>query len=461
VTSFSTLQSSFGSHKTVSANIHGVTGNVVGTTDNQVLQNKTLDVPTISGAVLTSNLSVNAGITIDGRRISSDGTKLDSVNTSFGQHLVTSFANLNTSYGAHLTTSFASLNTSFGAHLTTSFASLNTSFGAHLTTSFSNLNTSFGAHLTTSFASLNTSYGAHLTTSFANLQTSYGGHVVSTTVHGVTGNVVGTSAAQTLQDKTLSLAILAPKNYGGGGGGIHYSILNLKTNASNPNYQVDIDADSITLFHSTDNSLFTVEGIDLTVDITKSGVSGLDTGVESNSVWYYLWTIYNPTTANVAGLLSRSHLSPALPSGYTYQKAVGSVWNDSASNFKQFQQWNDYVENMEEGVFGTITNASTGWTTISLSAGIIPALSPRGNFHVWIGNVSAGEFDVRLRFRNPAGTGNIYQVAGMGTKFGIGSSDHEIEDNLICTVDNTQQIDYVATNKFDFKIAALGYWLWI
>ena len=51
--------------------------------------------------------------------------------------------------------------------------------------------------------------------------------------------------------------------------------------------------------------------VNLTVDITVSGVNGLDTGSEAASTWYYIWVIYNGTT--VAGLLSTSATAPTMP----------------------------------------------------------------------------------------------------------------------------------------------------
>jgi len=70
----------------------------------------------------------------------------------------------------------------------------------------------------------------------------------------------------------------------------------------------------------------------ITVDITASGVNGLDTGSEQVSQYYYVWIIYNPTTDTVAGLLSLSNTSPTLPSGYTKKRRIGTVKNNSLSD---------------------------------------------------------------------------------------------------------------------------------
>jgi len=128
----------------------------------------------------------------------------------------------------------------------------------------------------------------------------------------------------------------------GGGGGLSagfgaYSNLKVKPNITNPAYQVDIDADSITLASST--AVFDAVSVNLTVDITVSGVNGRDTGSEASSTWYAVWVIYDGTT--VASLLSVSSTAPTMPSGYTYKRLVGFVRNDGSSNFVDFNQWGD------------------------------------------------------------------------------------------------------------------------
>jgi hypothetical protein len=105
---------------------------------------------------------------------------------------------------------------------------------------------------------------------------------------------------------------------------------------------IDIDADEIILQNITDVSL-RVKDVDVTVDITASGADGLDTGAEAGDTWYYLWTIYNPTTDTVAGMMSLQSTDDAtfksnLPSDYTYYALVGATRNDSGSNLINFAQ---------------------------------------------------------------------------------------------------------------------------
>jgi len=123
------------------------------------------------------------------------------------------------------------------------------------------------------------------------------------------------------------------KKVGGDGFGA-YSNLVVKPNAINPAYQLDIDADSITL--SDGLSTYDALSANLIVDITVTGANGLDTGSEANSTFYSVWVIYNGIT--VASLLSTSFTAPTMPSGYTYKRFVGAVRNDGSGNFLDFIQ---------------------------------------------------------------------------------------------------------------------------
>jgi len=137
--------------------------------------------------------------------------------------------------------------------------------------------------------------------------------------------------------------------------------LAIKNNATNPNSQLDI---------SMFSNVFLGEGSipALTLDITASGVNGLDTGVEAPSTWYSVWYIYNGTTA--ASLLSTSATSPVMPSGYTQKILIGAVYNDSSSNFMQFHQYGRkiYYDDPYTLNNALASGSATTWTAIDLSA---------------------------------------------------------------------------------------------
>lgn len=124
-------------------------------------------------------------------------------------------------------------------------------------------------------------------------------------------------------------------------------------NGGTPNSKVDITADEVVLKAS--GAPFLATSVSVTADITVSGANGLDTGSEGPSVWYYLWLIYNPTTATVAALLSTSATAPTLPSGYTYKGLIGEVRNNGSSNFMTFYR-------QDQSVYLNHTNLFTGKT---------------------------------------------------------------------------------------------------
>lgn len=112
--------------------------------------------------------------------------------------------------------------------------------------------------------------------------------------------------------------------------------------------------------------------VNVTVDITVAGANGLDTGVEANSTWYYLWVVYNPTTATVAGLISASATAPTLPAGYTFRALVGNVYNGSGGDLVEFVQHGKIVRTATLNIF-TAKTATAGNTYQILAAGDLTA----------------------------------------------------------------------------------------
>ena len=132
---------------------------------------------------------------------------------------------------------------------------------------------------------------------------------------------------------------------------------------------VDIDADYLTVF-DTNNYAVVLPAVNLTATITTSGANGLDTGSEA-AIWYHIYVIYNGTT--VASLLSASATSPTMPSGYTYKKYVGAVYNPSSS-FRDFYQRGNNVSAAQLIVSSTIF--TTSWVARDF-AGNVPTTATK------------------------------------------------------------------------------------
>lgn len=142
-----------------------------------------------------------------------------------------------------------------------------------------------------------------------------------------------------------------------------YKGLYIANNATNPNYQVDIDAAGIIVTAPTGRR-YSASSVNLTVDLTASGANGLDTGSEANSTWYHLWVIYNGST--VAGLMSTSATAPTMPSGYTYKGYVGAIYNNSSGDLVKTRQRNHVVSCTSQANLSAGTSTTNASVTVSI-----------------------------------------------------------------------------------------------
>lgn len=143
----------------------------------------------------------------------------------------------------------------------------------------------------------------------------------------------------------------------------------------------------------------------LTLDITNVGVkNGLDTGTEASDTWYYIYLIWNPNTAEVAGLLSASATAPTLPAGFTKKRLVGAVRNEGASNFIPFSQIGANVAQNYYLLYSAVPGA--GWVPINVS-NYAPPTSRRAAISFGVSNNGAA--DSRLQGGPGTGTPAVYQ----------------------------------------------------
>jgi hypothetical protein len=150
--------------------------------------------------------------------------------------------------------------------------------------------------------------------------------------------------------------------YTSGGIGL-YSNLSIKNNTTNPNYQMDISATTV-LLEDSSKAILRIDTLSETVDITASGVNGLDTGSEAGSTWYHIWAIAKADGTKDC-LLSTSATAPTLPAGYTYKAYLGAVYNNASGNFVSFKQYDKSV--VTDMVVSLSGGAETSYTSISLA----------------------------------------------------------------------------------------------
>lgn len=139
---------------------------------------------------------------------------------------------------------------------------------------------------------------------------------------------------------------------------------------------VTVTADQLYL-QSTSNLGVRETSVSESIDITTSGASGLDTGSEGSSRWYYIYIIRKSSDGTINGLLSESATSPTLPSGYDQKALISAVRNDSSSDFIDFVQvgrsyWYKKVDYAM--VTGTTADLVT-WVAIDTSAYVPSTLS--------------------------------------------------------------------------------------
>jgi hypothetical protein len=189
------------------------------------------------------------------------------------------------------------------------------------------------------------------------------------------------------KEQAAAVVATTEGSYAGGFGAV--SNLRMKNSATNPTYQVVINAGGVTVRNGS--KLLQLFDVSLTISITESGANGLDTGAEAANSWYYIWVIYNLSTATIAGLLSASSTNPVMPSGYTYKSMVGAVRNDASSNFVVFSQTNEeFSYSARRARSGTVSNNS--YSLISIDD-IVPASSGMIK-SVLFGVTSTGEMAV-------------------------------------------------------------------
>jgi hypothetical protein len=213
-----------------------------------------------------------------------------------------------------------------------------------------------------------------------------------------------------------------------------YRNLDIIPNSTNPTYQVDIDIDEIILQDSS-NVPYRADSVNLTADITASGANGLDTGSEAASTWYYIWVIWNGTT--VAALLSTSSTAPTMPGSYTFKALVGAVYNNSGSDFDDFQQHDNRV--IIDSISVLSLGTQTTYTSVDLSA-VIPVIA----------NAIGGTLENEL---SGSGVGNVSVVPlsdGKGEKL----NSHEYTEVAAQTVPFTLLIMIAQT--IYYKVANQG-----
>ncbi len=90
------------------------------------------------------------------------------------------------------------------------------------------------------------------------------------------------------------------------------------------NDTIEIEAKSLVMFNGNG---YVIKRNSATFQITLSG--NLDTGAEAASTWYNVWLTGDGASSTYSAIFS---LSNSAPTGFTYYKLIGRVYNDGSSN---------------------------------------------------------------------------------------------------------------------------------
>lgn len=179
---------------------------------------------------------------------------------------------------------------------------------------------------------------------------------------------------------------------------------------------VDVDADTVVLALASGIALKRFDTLNVTLDITASGESGLDTGSATASTWYHIWGI-GRTDGTLNGILSLSTTAPTLPTGYEYQGYLGAIYLDASSNLVEMEILGSVASIVPNNVVGSAGPAS--YTPIGLTTAV-PTTARAVLLNVNAFNLTTNTSQVFLSQSNSAGDLGVRRVANPVAAISIG-----------------------------------------
>jgi hypothetical protein len=188
------------------------------------------------------------------------------------------------------------------------------------------------------------------------------------------GELIAGSIVETVYDLTNDWWQLVSDSPASTAGAVIGDGRNVIVKTSSPTTStITLTADELIL-KTTGGSVYVAPNVNVTASIGAAGAGGLDSGagMEVISTWYFIWCIYNPSTAAVNAMFSTSATAPTMPSGYTYKALVGAVYNDSGSDFVEFYQHdrNCYVESDASTLIITGATIPTSLTSYTMTTAV-------------------------------------------------------------------------------------------
>jgi hypothetical protein len=200
----------------------------------------------------------------------------------------------------------------------------------------------------------------------------------------------------------------------------------------------------------------------VSVNLSLSGIGGLDTGSEAADTWYAIHVIGDSTHANDPdAIASLSATSPTLPAGYDIFRRIGWVRNNASSNTQEFFQSGKGVQRtiLYEEPVPNVRALNNGSATTYTNVDLSPWLPPNGRTEVFLqltfdNNAAGGGNGDDLRVR--AGDSTVDNIAtrlqpGLRTKAAM-------QVPVILFTDESQVIQYKVTDTSNIAdIIVAGY----
>jgi hypothetical protein len=142
--------------------------------------------------------------------------------------------------------------------------------------------------------------------------------------------------------------------------------LTLSNDGTTPNTKIDVAAG---LCRDDTDAMCIRLAASKAIDCGTTGANGLDTGSLANSTWYHVFAIGKRDGSAQAALASTSASAPTLPSGYQYQRRIGSFKTDGSAHIVAFTQNGD--EFLWLTAVGDISTTTLG-TTATLFTLTVP-----------------------------------------------------------------------------------------
>jgi len=207
--------------------------------------------------------------------------------------------------------------------------------------------------------------------------------------------------------------------------------LNLKGTATGADTNATFTASQVVL-KADDGRPMIARNVSVTLNLSTSGLNGLDTGSAATNCWYTVYLVSNGLTFGCVAVKENDSNSdgiddavPVWPTGYVYRAQISSVFYNSSNFIRQFAQTGSRIYQAPYAIKNGANSHGTSYSVISNAAGdnmsyAVPlrATAVWGNAGVGPTNVISHAAQIEIAATSAGGVGNqAINVGGTGTLF--------------------------------------------